>query len=174
MAVKTKQLPGQLKHFKHIQHRDNKYKQNITTPTPAMYYQTPARSLSFSNILILMTNILYIITIASVGMSWWKTLGNKQVQVTVCITPIAAAWPLNCKVIGNINSQRVLIKCIPVKRSWEAGNLTSCLHLFSAAQSPLGKWRSAPFRMPQVITAGSNTSASMKLLSSKKQPKPDI
>ena len=169
-----KQTPGQLKYFKQIQHRDNTYKQNITTSTPAMYSQTPARSLSFSNILILMTNILYIITIASVGMSWWKILGNKQAQVAVCITPVAAAWPLNCKVIGSINCQRVSIKYIPEKRSREADYLTSCLHLFSAAQSPPGKWGPAPFRMPQVITTGSNTSASVELLSSVKQTTPDI
>ena len=149
MAVKTKQLPEQLKYFKQIQHRDNKYEQSIMNPTLAMYSQTPARLLSFSNILILMTNILYIITIASVGMSWWKTLGNKPVQVTVCIIPITAAWPLNCKVIGSISCQEVLIKYIPVRRSREAGNLTSYPHLFAAAQSPPGKWRSAQSVCPK-------------------------
>ena len=174
MAVKTKQLLGQLKYFKQIQHRDNKYEQNITTSIPAMYPQTPARSLSFSNILILMTNILYIITIASVGMSWWKALRNKQVQVAVCITPVAAVWPLNCKVIGNINCQRFSIKYLPDKRSRELDNLTSCLHLFSVTQLPLGKWGPAPFRTTQVTDTGSNTSVSPKLLSSEERSIPDF
>ena len=174
MAVKTKQLPGQLKYFKQIQHRDNKYEQSITNPTLAMYSQTPARSLSFSNILILMTNILYIITIASVGMSWWKSLGNKPVQVTVCIIPVTAVWPLNCKVTGSISCREVSIKYIPVRRSGEAGNLTYYPHLFEEAPSPPERRRSAPVRMSQAKTTGSNTSASVEFLSSVKQTTPDI